>query len=121
MRSFATSPIGLLSEMINALSVESPPNVFKKKSLIAMGVIMKLHNGGCCWPVTREAVVEEKDKGDDEGNEAVRGYAGHEGVGGSADIYRNMSQGDWKVRQARWMDQQDEQWGRLNTWMGAAG
>ncbi|GJU87826.1 retrotransposon ORF1, partial [Tanacetum coccineum] len=31
----------LTGEMINALSVESPPNVFKKKSLIAMGVIME--------------------------------------------------------------------------------
>ncbi|GJX61510.1 hypothetical protein Tco_0294410 [Tanacetum coccineum] len=29
-----------------------------------------------------------------------------------------MSQGDWQVRQTLWMDQQDEQWGRLNTWIG---
>ncbi|GJY29308.1 hypothetical protein Tco_0405075 [Tanacetum coccineum] len=43
---------------------------------------------------------------------------GNEGVGGSADIYRNMSQGDWQVRQARWMDQQDEHWGRIDAWMG---
>ncbi|GKE76627.1 hypothetical protein Tco_1542747 [Tanacetum coccineum] len=90
MRSFATSPIGLLSEMMNALSVEPPPHIFKKKSLIAMGVIMELHNGGCCWPVTREVIVEEEDEGDDEGNKAAGGYAGHEGVGGSADIYCNM-------------------------------
>ncbi|GJY35549.1 zinc finger, CCHC-type containing protein [Tanacetum coccineum] len=46
-------------------------------------------------------VVEE----DDEGDEAVGGDASHEGAGGSADMYRNMSQGDWQVRQARWMDQ----------------
>ncbi|GKB58072.1 hypothetical protein Tco_0914258, partial [Tanacetum coccineum] len=38
---------------------------------------------------------------DDEGNEAARGDAGHERAGGSADMYRNMSQGDWQVRQAR--------------------
>ncbi|GKB23126.1 hypothetical protein Tco_0862527 [Tanacetum coccineum] len=38
-----------------------------------------------------QAMVEEEDKGDDEGNKAAGGYAGHEGVGGSADIYRNMS------------------------------
>nr|GEW86243.1 copia protein [Tanacetum cinerariifolium] len=63
MRSFETSPIGLLSELMNALSVEPPPCVFKKKSLIAIGVIMELHNGGCCWPATREAEVKEKDKG----------------------------------------------------------
>ncbi|GKD43636.1 hypothetical protein Tco_1268281 [Tanacetum coccineum] len=29
-----------------------------------------------------------------------------------------MSQGDWQVRQARWMDQQDERWGRIDAWMG---
>ncbi|GJT68818.1 hypothetical protein Tco_1020298 [Tanacetum coccineum] len=55
-----------------------------------MGVIMELHDGGCCWPTTREAVVNE---GDDGGNKAAGEYVGHEGVGGSADIYRNMSQG----------------------------
>ncbi|GJR83716.1 hypothetical protein Tco_0154501 [Tanacetum coccineum] len=75
---------------------------------------MELHNGGCCWPATREAIVEEEDKGDDEGNEVTEGYAGHEGVGGFIDIYHNMSQGDWQVRQARWMDQQDNQRGRLD-------
>ncbi|GKB97514.1 hypothetical protein Tco_0983651 [Tanacetum coccineum] len=57
-------------------------------------------------------------KEDDEAEEAVKGEAGNEGAGGSADMYRNMSQGDWQVRQARWMDQQDEHWGRLNTWIG---
>ncbi|GJV46070.1 hypothetical protein Tco_1430606 [Tanacetum coccineum] len=108
----------LTGEMMNALSVKPPPHVFEKKSLIAMGVIMELHNRECCWPKTRETVVEEEDEGDNEGNKEAGGYAGHEGVGGSADIYRNMSQGDWQVHQTRWMDQQDEQWGRLNTWMG---
>nr|GFB88266.1 retrotransposon Orf1 [Tanacetum cinerariifolium] len=43
---------------------------------------------------------------------------GNRGVGGSANIYRNMSQGDYHVRQERWMDQQDERQGRINAWMG---
>ncbi|GJZ23468.1 hypothetical protein Tco_0560927 [Tanacetum coccineum] len=54
-----------------------------------------------CIATTIAEVVEE----DDEGDEAVGGDASHEGAGGSADMYRNMSQGDWQVRQARWMDQ----------------
>ncbi|GKF58308.1 hypothetical protein Tco_0171845 [Tanacetum coccineum] len=99
--------------MIGALSVEPSPLVFKKKSLISMGVVMELHNGECFWPAAREVVKE-----DDEGDGEAGGNAGHEGAGGSADMYRNISQGDWQVFQARWMDQQDEQWGRLNTWMG---
>ncbi|GJR10824.1 reverse transcriptase domain-containing protein [Tanacetum coccineum] len=108
--SIASTPMRVLTcELMNALSVEPPPYVFKKKSLIAMGVIMELHNRGFCWPATREVEVEEEDEGDDGGNEAAGGYAGHEGVGGSADIYRHMSQGDWQVCQARWMDRQDEQ------------
>ncbi|GKB53304.1 hypothetical protein Tco_0904057 [Tanacetum coccineum] len=73
-----------------------------------MGVIMELHEGECCWPATRE-VAEEGD--DEEGD----GKGGNEGVGGSTDIYRNMSQRDWQVRQARWMDQQDEHWRRIDT------
>ncbi|GJR04614.1 hypothetical protein Tco_0527598 [Tanacetum coccineum] len=63
----------LTSEMMNVLSVEPPPHVFKKKSLIAMRVIIDLHNRGCYWPATWEAVVEEEDEGDDEGNEAAGG------------------------------------------------
>ncbi|GJS11347.1 retrotransposon ORF1 [Tanacetum coccineum] len=51
-----------------------------------------------------DLTVEEEE----EAKEEAERNAGHEGVGGSADIYRNMSQGDWQVRQARWMDQQDE-------------
>ncbi|GJR98402.1 hypothetical protein Tco_0270576 [Tanacetum coccineum] len=78
-----------------------------------MGVIMELHDGECFWHAARE-VMEEDNKGD----EAVGGDVGHEGAGGSTDMYRNMSQGDWQVHQVRWMDQQDEQWGRLNTWIG---
>ncbi|GKA35019.1 hypothetical protein Tco_0721510 [Tanacetum coccineum] len=54
----------LTGEMTGALSVEPPPHVFKKKSLIAMGVIMELHNGGCCCTIKREA--EDEDEADDE-------------------------------------------------------
>ncbi|GJU61718.1 hypothetical protein Tco_1243553 [Tanacetum coccineum] len=68
---------------------------------------------GALNPAARE-VVEEDDKGD----EAAGRGAGHEGAGGSVDMYRNMSQGDCQVCQARWMDQQDEKCGRINTWMG---
>ncbi|GKA88260.1 retrovirus-related pol polyprotein from transposon TNT 1-94, partial [Tanacetum coccineum] len=78
-----------------------------------MGVIMELHEGECYWPATREVMEEgggDYEEGDEEG--------GNEGVGGSADIYRNMSQGDWQVRQARWIDQHDAHWGRINAWMG---
>ncbi|GKF27713.1 hypothetical protein Tco_0094055, partial [Tanacetum coccineum] len=43
--------------------------------------------GDTFWPAARE-VIEE----DDEGDEDARGDAGHEGAGGSVDMYRNMSQ-----------------------------
>ncbi|GJX63539.1 hypothetical protein Tco_0296439 [Tanacetum coccineum] len=55
--------------------------------------------------ITNENGIVEEGEGDDEEGD---GEGGNEGVGGSADIYRNMNQGDWQVRQARWMDQQDE-------------
>nr|GEY28024.1 hypothetical protein [Tanacetum cinerariifolium] len=93
----------LTNELRDVLSIDPPPYVFKKKLLIAMGVIMKLQNGMCVWLVPR-AVEEEK-----EAEEETEGDAGYGRVGGSASIYHNMSQGDWQVRQARWMDQQDEQ------------
>ncbi|GKA51995.1 zinc finger, CCHC-type containing protein [Tanacetum coccineum] len=67
-----------------------------KKSLVKMEVIMELHEGECCWPITR-GVVEE-DKGDDEEGD---GEGGNEGAGGSADIYRNMSTGDWQHMSTR--------------------
>ncbi|GJW62887.1 hypothetical protein Tco_0112222 [Tanacetum coccineum] len=102
---------GLLTEeMVSVFNREPPPHVYSKKSLVKMGVITELHEGDCCWPVTRGVV--EKDEGDDEeGNRE----GGNEGAGGFADIYRNMSARDWQVRQARWMDQQYNQWGRFNT------
>ncbi|GJT84878.1 reverse transcriptase domain-containing protein [Tanacetum coccineum] len=47
----ANKSFGLLTdELRNALSIEPPPHLFKKKSLIAIGVIMELQNGMCVWP-----------------------------------------------------------------------
>nr|GEW62785.1 MAK10-like protein [Tanacetum cinerariifolium] len=91
----------LLREFFSSFEFDSYP--------YRMRVIIKLHNGGCCWLVTRKDEVKEEDEGDDGGDEATGGYVGHERVGGSTDIYRNMCQGDWQVRQARWMDQEDKQ------------
>ncbi|GKB47986.1 hypothetical protein Tco_0898739 [Tanacetum coccineum] len=54
----------LTEEMVSVLNREPPPHVYRKKSLVKMGFIMVLHEGECCWSVTR-AVVEE-DEGDDE-------------------------------------------------------
>ncbi|GJV59193.1 hypothetical protein Tco_1465293 [Tanacetum coccineum] len=68
--------------------LKSPlPYVYRKTSLVKMGVIMKLQEGECCWLTTR-GVVEEGEDDDEEGD----GEGGNEGVGGSVDIYRNMSQ-----------------------------
>ncbi|GJZ96672.1 hypothetical protein Tco_0669006 [Tanacetum coccineum] len=89
-------------KMRDALSIEPPHHVFKKKAFIAMGVIMELQNEICVWLITR--VVEEEK----EAQEEAEGEATNEGAGGSVEMYRNISQGDWRVRQARWMDQQDE-------------
>ncbi|GJV19975.1 retrovirus-related pol polyprotein from transposon TNT 1-94 [Tanacetum coccineum] len=61
----------LTNEMMGALSVEPSPHVFKKKSLISVGVVMELHNRGCFWPAARDAMKE-----DDEGDEAAGGDAG---------------------------------------------
>ncbi|GJV81083.1 hypothetical protein Tco_1516953 [Tanacetum coccineum] len=104
---------GLLTEeMVSVLNREPPPHVYRNKLLVKIGVIMKLHEGEYCWPVTRGVVKE--DGGDDEEGD---GEWGNEGAGGSLDIYQNMSAGYWQGQQARWMDQQDDQSGRLNTWM----
>ncbi|GJS59710.1 hypothetical protein Tco_0654494 [Tanacetum coccineum] len=59
-----------------------------------------------------ETIKDEHVREDDEVEEAA-----NEEAAGSAEVYRNMSQGDWKIRQTRWMDQQDERWRQLNTWM----
>ncbi|GJW33852.1 hypothetical protein Tco_0053884 [Tanacetum coccineum] len=70
-----------------------------KKSLIAMGVVMELHGGVCVWPGAM-AEEEEDDEADDEGDEGDGRDAGQGEVGGSVDLYHNMSQGDWKAHQA---------------------
>nr|GFA07951.1 zinc finger, CCHC-type [Tanacetum cinerariifolium] len=79
----------LTNEMMGALIVEPFLHVFKKKSLISMGVVMELHNRACFWPAGRE--VEEEDEEDNEANEEAGGDVGNEGARGSADMYRNMS------------------------------
>ncbi|GKG33828.1 hypothetical protein Tco_0433987, partial [Tanacetum coccineum] len=104
----------LTNEWRSTLSVEPQPHVFKKKSLIVIGILMGLHGGMSVLPGAM-AEEEEDDGGDDEG---ARRDAGQGEAEGSADLYRNISQGDWQVHQAHWMGQQDERWGRLNTWMG---
>ncbi|GKB36835.1 hypothetical protein Tco_0881777 [Tanacetum coccineum] len=77
---------GLLTNaMVDALSVEPRAYVFNKRSLISIAVVMDLGRGTCCWPTTRQ-VREE-----DEVEEAAK-----EGAGGSANVYRNMSRGDWQ-------------------------
>ncbi|GKA37603.1 retrovirus-related pol polyprotein from transposon TNT 1-94 [Tanacetum coccineum] len=77
---------GLLTNKIrDALSIEPPPHVFKKKTLISIGVIMELQNGICVWPTTQ--AVEEEDKVEEE----ARGDASNEGASGSANMYRNIS------------------------------
>ncbi|GJZ05536.1 hypothetical protein Tco_0539329 [Tanacetum coccineum] len=50
----------LTNELRDALSIEPPPHMFKKKSLIAMGVIMELQNGIYVWPAP-QAVEEEEE------------------------------------------------------------
>ncbi|GKA65194.1 hypothetical protein Tco_0764901 [Tanacetum coccineum] len=52
-----------------------------------MGVIMELHEVECCWPATREVTGDgggDYEEGDGEG--------GNKGIGGSPDIYHNISQ-----------------------------
>ncbi|GJU16124.1 hypothetical protein Tco_1144090 [Tanacetum coccineum] len=114
--SVPTASPGLNREIFSMLmssSIESwtPPHVFKNKTFKCKGMIMELQNIICVWPAPR-AVEEEE-----EAEEEAKGDEGHDGAEGSTAMHRNISQCDWQVRQARWMAQQDEQWGRLNTWM----
>ncbi|GJX29729.1 hypothetical protein Tco_0237808 [Tanacetum coccineum] len=81
--------------------------VEREMSLLEFGWRVGLYSEGESRDIE---TLSDDEEGDGEG--------GNEGVRGSADIYRNMSQGDWQVRQARWMDQQDERWGRIDAWMG---
>ncbi|GJX72193.1 hypothetical protein Tco_0309364 [Tanacetum coccineum] len=60
---------GLLTEeMVNVLSREPPPYIYKKTLLIKIGVIIELHEGVCYWSSTR-GVVEEGKGDDEEGDE----------------------------------------------------
>ncbi|GJV48745.1 retrovirus-related pol polyprotein from transposon TNT 1-94 [Tanacetum coccineum] len=77
--------------MVSVLSREPPSHVYRKTSLIKIEVIMELYEGMCCWPDTREVAGEGE--GDDEEGD---GEGGNEGVRGSVDVYRNMSQGLWE-------------------------
>ncbi|GJY52654.1 hypothetical protein Tco_0443501 [Tanacetum coccineum] len=86
----------LTNELVSMLNREPLPHVYRKTSLIKMWVIIELHEGECCWPATRE--VEGEGGGDDEEGD---GEGRNKGIGGSANIYRNMSQGEWQVHQAQ--------------------
>ncbi|GKB29407.1 hypothetical protein Tco_0868808 [Tanacetum coccineum] len=93
---FITRSLGFLTnELVSVLNREPLLHVYRKTLLIKMRVIMELQEGKCCWPATRE-VAGEGGGNDEEGN----GEGGNKGIGGSADIYRNMSQGEWQVHQA---------------------
>ncbi|GJR38715.1 hypothetical protein Tco_1214399 [Tanacetum coccineum] len=70
------------------------------------GLLWSSMDGACYWPATRQV------RKDDEVEEAAE-----EGVGGSSDVYRNMSRGDWQVHQGQWIDQMDGRWGQMETWM----
>ncbi|GKE34573.1 hypothetical protein Tco_1453895 [Tanacetum coccineum] len=93
----------LTAEWRGALSFEPQPHVFKKRSLIAMGVVMELHDGITVWP--EAAAVEEDDYEGDEEDEGAGGNVGVMEAGGSADPYHHMSQGDWQAHQAQCMGQ----------------
>ncbi|GKE08362.1 hypothetical protein Tco_1411913 [Tanacetum coccineum] len=81
-----------------------------------MGVIMELYGGMCVW-LRVMAVEEEDEEGINKEDEEAGGDTCRREVGGFADLYRNMSHGDWQSHQAHWMGQQDERWGRIDTWM----
>ncbi|GKG41770.1 hypothetical protein Tco_0473521, partial [Tanacetum coccineum] len=61
---------------------------------IKMGAVMELHKGFCVWTATKGVMKEEGDKEDDR-------EGGDQGVGGSANVYRKMSVGDWQARQGQ--------------------
>nr|GEU33972.1 retrotransposon Orf1 [Tanacetum cinerariifolium] len=80
----------LVREFFASFKFDASP--CRNTSLVKMGVIVELYEGDCCWPATR-GVVGENEGDDEEGDREGR----NEGVGGSADIYRNMSTRDWQV------------------------
>ncbi|GKB44906.1 hypothetical protein Tco_0889848 [Tanacetum coccineum] len=64
----------LTTEMIDVLNVEPPAHIFKKKSLIAMGIVMELHGGACYWPAAHEA--GEGDEADGAAEKEMRANRG---------------------------------------------
>ncbi|GJY27172.1 hypothetical protein Tco_0401898 [Tanacetum coccineum] len=76
--SLVTSPIArpfslLMSTIRDALHVEPKAHVFKKRSLIAMGVVMDIGGGTCCCSATRQ--VGEEDEVEEAANEEAGGSA----------------------------------------------
>nr|GEV91843.1 hypothetical protein [Tanacetum cinerariifolium] len=57
----------LTNEMVSVLNREPPPHVYKKTSLVKIGVVIELHEGECFWLATR-GVLEESEGDDEEGN-----------------------------------------------------
>ncbi|GKC53287.1 hypothetical protein Tco_1076032 [Tanacetum coccineum] len=82
----------LTNIMRDALHVEPKAHVFKKRSLIAMDVMMDLGRGACCWPTTRQVGEDVEVK------EAANEGAANEEASGSAEVYQNMSRGDWQFQ-----------------------
>nr|GEX35883.1 hypothetical protein [Tanacetum cinerariifolium] len=65
---------GLLTEeMVVVLNRKPPPDVYRKTSLVKMGVIMELHEGECCWTATRGVVEEDKGDGEEGPKSAMDG------------------------------------------------
>nr|GEU46525.1 hypothetical protein [Tanacetum cinerariifolium] len=54
------------------------PHIIQKKSLIAMGIVMELHNRACYWPAIREAEggdeAKEAAEEEDVGLQCIQGY-----------------------------------------------
>ncbi|GKB69687.1 hypothetical protein Tco_1085224 [Tanacetum coccineum] len=72
----------LINLMVDALSVEPRAQVFRKKSLIVMRIMMDLR-GGTCWPA--KCQVREYDVVEEAANEEACG---------SAEMYENMIRDD---------------------------
>ncbi|GKB42662.1 hypothetical protein Tco_0887604 [Tanacetum coccineum] len=82
-----------------------------KANHLLLGFWSTIGDGGFIIGNTK---VEEEDEEDDEANEAAGGDAGNEGAGGSADMYRNISQEEranwmysYTVRQLQYMSTSD--------------
>ncbi|GKA58649.1 hypothetical protein Tco_0757962 [Tanacetum coccineum] len=77
----------------------------RDKNLIYGGMFVTRIARICVWPATR--VVEEEEEAEEE----AEGEAANEGVGGSAEMYQNMSQANWMydhtVREFQYLSTQD--------------